>query len=82
METKELKVTPWEREFIMRDSEQGARHSAQKLGTLKKVEGGNGYVPMTASEIAARTEERVERAREYAVWRIKSYEAGECASPW
>ena len=43
---------------------------------------GEDWVELGGKEVGLRLEDRIRRAREYAVWRIGAYERGEVGTPW
>lgn len=62
---------------ILAAAEAGARDTHSRLSHH-----GKGWVLLPDTEKQAVLDERVRRAREYAAWRIGSYEAGETVTPW
>ena len=68
---------PYDREGVLGLAEAGARDTHGRLRHR-----GEDWVVLDGREIGLRLEDRVRRAREYAVWRIASYERGETVTPW
>lgn len=68
---------PFNRERILHDAEAGARQAHVSLRHRDHK-----WLPLTGKDENMLLEERVSRAREYAVWRVSAYERGEVGQPW
>lgn len=73
---KRFKV-PYDREELLARAEAGARATHGQMRHR-----GPDWVRIGDREIGLRLEDRVARARAYALWRMEAYERGECVTPW
>ena len=67
----------YSREKILAEAEAGARAEHARLKHR-----GEDWVQLDGKEVGLRLEDRIRRAKDYAVWRIGAYERGECDTPY
>lgn len=73
---KKIKVV-YDRERIYAEAEALARDAHVRSRHLNEK-----WVLLGEKEVGMRLEDRIRRAREYAAWRIGSYENEETVTPW